>query len=174
MSIVATQTVRARLLRTVGGLVAAVLFYYFVPLPDQPSSAARVLAFLVGLCGLVVLILQQVRQQLRAPENDAVRLNTLIVLLYLVVVFFSLTYVQIERLSPGQFVDLQTRTDALYFTIATLGTVGFGDVHPDGQLARTVVTTQIVFDLVFVAALISVFSHRIHQVVAAHRIGTHD
>ena len=62
---------------------------------------------------------------------------------------------------------LDTRTDALYFTVVTLGTVGYGDVHPVGQAARLIATTQIAFDLVFVAALLSVFSSRVTRVVAA-------
>jgi voltage-gated potassium channel len=174
MSAMSTQTWRARLLRSIATLTAAMLFYYFVPLPDEDRSVLGMLVFLVGLAALIVFVVLQVRNQLRAGENDVVRLNSLLVVLYIVVVFFSLAYVQIERFSPGQFADLQTRTDGLYFTVATLGTVGYGDVHPVGQAARILATTQIVFDLVFVAALISVFSNRVGQVVAAHRAARGD
>ena len=40
--------------------------------------------------------------------------------------------------------------DALYFTMSTIATVGFGDVHATGQVARVVVTLQIFLDLIFV------------------------
>ncbi len=40
--------------------------------------------------------------------------------------------------------------DALYFTMSTIATVGFGDVHATGQVARAVVTLQIFLDLIFV------------------------
>ena len=40
--------------------------------------------------------------------------------------------------------------DALYFTMSTIATVGFGDVHATGQVARVVVTVQIFLDLIFV------------------------
>ena len=40
--------------------------------------------------------------------------------------------------------------DALYFTMSTIATVGFGDVHATGQAARVVVTLQIFLDLIFV------------------------
>jgi voltage-gated potassium channel len=144
-------------------------FYYLVPLPDDESSVLRLLGFGIGLGAMMSLVVSQVRRQLHAPDNHTVRVNSLLVVLYLVVVFFALAYVQIERSSPGQFADLQTRTDALYFTVTTLGTVGYGDVHPVGQVARVVATVQIAFDLVFVAALLSVFSGRVSQVVAARR-----
>ena len=65
-----------------------------------------------------------------------------------VITFFALTYVWLERASPGAFAELNTRTDGLYFTVATMGTVGYGDVNPVGQAARAVATTQIGFDLV--------------------------
>jgi voltage-gated potassium channel len=164
-----TETVRGRVMRSVATLAAAMLFYYFVPLPEEHRSIGTLLAFLVGMSALIALIVVQVRKQLRAPDSARVRLNSLLVVLYLVVVFFSLAYVQIERVSPGQFAELQTRTDALYFTVVTLGTVGYGDVHPVGQAARVLATIQIAFDLVFVAALVSVFSNRVGQVVAAYR-----
>jgi voltage-gated potassium channel len=163
-----------RLIRSVAILGAALLFYYFVPLRDERSNLGQAAGFLVGLGVLVFLVTLQVRHQLRAPDNEVVRLYSLLAMLYVVVVFFSLAYLQIERLSPGQFVDLQTRTDALYFTVATLGTVGYGDVHPVGQTARIFATAQIGFDLVFVAALISVFTNRVGRVVAARRAGGGD
>ena len=77
-------------------------------------------------------------------------------------------------MTPGEFAELETRTDALYFTVATLGTVGYGDVHPVGQMARIFATAQIVFDLVFVAMLVSVFSNRVGRVVAARRVSGGD
>ena len=49
----------------------------------------------------------------------------------------------------GQFVGLQTRLDALYFTGVTMATVGYGDVHPSGQVARAVVLVQLVYTLAF-------------------------
>jgi hypothetical protein len=61
---------------------------------------------------------------------------------------------------PTQFESLQTRTDALYYTVITLGTVGYGDVHAVGQAARIVTTIQVAFDLVVIGALIAVASSR--------------
>ncbi len=128
------------------------VFYYFVPLPDEGLSMVGVASVRRGMAALMLLVLLAGA----APASCAGRricplLNSLLVVLYLVIVFFSLAYVQIERWSPGEFAELETRTDALYFTVTTLGTVGYGDVHAVGQMARIFVTTQIVFDVVFVA-----------------------
>jgi hypothetical protein len=43
-----------------------------------------------------------------------------------------------------QVSGLNTRTDALYFTLVTMATVGFGDIHAEGQFARAMVICLIV------------------------------
>lgn len=48
-----------------------------------------------------------------------------------------------------QFVGLQTRLDALYFTGVTIATVGYGDIHPTGQVARAVVLLQLLYTFAF-------------------------
>jgi hypothetical protein len=69
----------------------------------------------------------------------------------------------------GQFADLHDRTDALYFNISTLATVGFGDIHPAGQLARAAVTLQIVFNLVFLGAAVSMITSTFRRRTQAQR-----
>ena len=64
---------------------------------------------------------------------------------------------------------METKTDALYFTMSTLATVGFGDVHATGQLARLLVTIQIAFNLVFVATLVTVLSKRVRRNLGVER-----
>lgn len=60
----------------------------------------------------------------------------------------------ISRLGPGNFTDLKTKWDAVYFTITTIATVGYGDIHPESQLARLWVSAQIVIGFAFVAFVI--------------------
>ena len=70
----------------------------------------------------------------------------------LVLVVFSAIYFVAAR-GPGAFAGLSTKTDSLYFTVTTLSTVGYGDIHPVGQQPRIVVTVQILFDLVLVGGV---------------------
>ncbi len=58
---------------------------------------------------------------------------------------------------------MTTKTDALYFTVSTLATVGFGDVHATAQLSRALVIIQIVFNLAFVGTLVSLLTRLIHE-----------
>ncbi len=41
-----------------------------------------------------------------------------------------------------------SRLDALYFTVTTLATVGFGDITPTSDVARAVTTVQMVMGVV--------------------------
>ena len=51
---------------------------------------------------------------------------------------------------------VETRVDARYFALATLTTVGYGDVSAQGQVARAVVCGQLVFSIGVVATGASV------------------
>jgi voltage-gated potassium channel len=136
-------------------IAAATAVYYQIPVPGQMHESSWVVMFCCGVIVLGVLILLALRRLLRAGEDARVR--GLILLLALTVLFFSWADDSVASL-PGQFADLHDKTDALYFNISTLATVGFGDVHAAGQLARAAVTLQIVFNLVFLGAAVSMIS----------------
>lgn len=145
-------------------LVGTLLFFYCVPIGDEEHPIWRWILFVVGLGLLIFLIAVQLRKQLAAGSDPGVRIRSLIILLYPVVTLFALTYYVIQIADPTQFTDLVTRTDSLYFTVITLGTVGYGDVHAVGQLARVVSMVQVVFDLVVIGALIAVATSRFQAV----------
>ena len=113
---------------------------------------------------------RQLRVMGRYQAGDpSVRLDVLALVIFVVVPLFALGYYALEQADSDQFAEMGTKTDALYFTMSTLGTVGFGDVHATGQLARILVTIQIVFDLVFVAALVSVLTTQFRARAAERR-----
>lgn len=138
-------------------VAAATAIYYVIPVPSRMSQDSWAIMFFAGTAALGVLILVAGARLLRTRETETVRVRSLIVLLSVTLLFFSWADKSVSTL-PGQFVDLHTRTDALYFSVSTLATVGFGDVHPAGQLARAAVTLQIVFNLVFLGAAITLIT----------------
>lgn len=155
------------------GLAAVMAAYYATPVGELPSGVGMALS-VVGLLGgvslLAWLIVRQVRRIAHTGPNDqAVRLEGLVLLLFVVVPMFALGYLALEESDSSQFVGLATKTDAMYFALATLGTVGYGDVHAEGQLARGLVSVQITFDLVFVAALVGLLTGQIRERVASRR-----
>jgi voltage-gated potassium channel len=136
-------------------IAAATVVYYVIPVPAHIREGSWIILFSCGVVVLGLLIVLAVARLLRAGEQARVR--GLVLLLTLSVLFFSYADESVARL-PGQFVSLSTKTDALYFNVSTLATVGFGDVHAVGQLARVAVTLQIVFNLIFLGAAVSVIA----------------
>ena len=61
---------------------------------------------------------------------------------------FACTYFVLERLSAGTFSQPLTRSDSLYFTVTVFSTVGFGDITPKTELARLLVTGQMITDVI--------------------------
>jgi voltage-gated potassium channel len=145
---------------TFAGLIVA---YYAVP-----SGAASDAAFAFGLiftaAAVIVLgwaITGQVRRQLRGGSDVAIQ--SLLTLLELVVVVFAYGFFRLEQSRPGEVAGLETRTDALYFTVSTMTTVGFGDIHANGQVARVMILVQMGFNIVFVGALASIVSGQVRR-----------
>lgn len=136
-------------------VVVATAAYFLVPVPGRMRESSWAALFSCGTAVLGLLIVLAIRRLLGAGER--VRVRALVLLLVLTVLWFAWCDDSVARL-PGQFADLSTKTDGVYFTVSTLATVGFGDVHPVGQLARSAVTVQMVFNLVFLGAAIGVIS----------------
>ncbi|NJP35289.1 two pore domain potassium channel family protein [Micromonospora sp. HSS6-12] len=136
--------------------------YFVVPVESDPNGArlaVRSLATLLLVAWVAWLVTTQVRRQLAAggtgPAAEVPALLRLAVALVAGLLAFALADYVIARSSPGQFVDLDTRIDALYFALATLTTIGYGDVHPQGQIARAAVSAQMVFSIGVIATGVS-------------------
>lgn len=141
--------------------VALFVVYFTVPL-DFFGPARPVFSWIFLLCALLVLaalILYQIR--LVVTDSDKGRPALAIALLIVLSLFvFSRTYLALA-LADGQFNGLHTRIDALYFTVTTMSTVGYGDVSAVGQAARVVVMVQILFNFVFLTAGASALTRRL-------------
>jgi voltage-gated potassium channel len=164
-----------RLRRNVLTFAAVLVAYYAVPVDELPSGAGLVLSAVGLVAGVALLAWSMVRQvqrlARRPPGDESVRLEGLVLLLYVVVPVFALGFFALEQADADQFAELETKTDALYFAASTVATVGFGDVHATGQLARGLVTFQLAFNLVFVGALASVLVAQVRERATARRTG---
>jgi hypothetical protein len=142
-----------------GNLLAVLVLFFAVPVRTDMSAARLVVSALVslvavGVMGFFILRVSTVDSgQLRLRPLRPVHL---ILALEIVLVVFALLYYTIATNTEGQITGISTRVDALYFTAVTMATVGFGDIHADGQAARALVTVQIVFNVGFVAAFAGV------------------
>jgi polar amino acid transport system substrate-binding protein len=59
-----------------------------------------------------------------------------------------------RRRNAGQFPASPREgiANGVWLALVTMTTVGYGDVHAAGQLARGITTVQLVFDVIFIAA----------------------
>ena len=79
----------------------------------------------------------------RAPRARVDRaLVRLVVALVAGLLAFALADYVVAGSRPGQFVRPAHPVDALYFALTTLTTIGYGDVHAQGQIARVVVSCR--------------------------------
>ncbi|MFQ1002824.1 potassium channel family protein [Modestobacter sp. SSW1-42] len=154
---------RARRRRMSGAVVLLVAAFYVVPVAEpvaEPGTLLRAGGTAVLLGAGVWFIAREVVREARVAGGGApaerVQVDRLVLALVLGVLVFALADFVVATSGDGQFVGLQTRTDALYFSLATLCTVGFGDVHAAGQLARALVSLQMVFDVAVLASAIQV------------------
>jgi voltage-gated potassium channel len=150
-------------------LIALLVTGYFeLPLgvfgPDRPLLSWT--SFAIGLVLLSVLLLREIRLVLLESDRGRPAVGIILVI-FLSLVIFATAYLSLARHS-GEFHGLHTRMDALYFTVITVSTVGYGDVSPAGQAARAVVVVQILYNFVFLAAGTSALTRQIRGRVVRH------
>jgi voltage-gated potassium channel len=135
--------------RLVAFSVVVLSLYFVIPVGgfnnDNPAAAwirlaGVVLVFFAALALQLRMILMAHIPKVRAA---AAVVETLLMFLCL----FALLYSSMSSTDPSSFSEPLTKTDALYFTISTFATVGFGDITPVNQLARAVVSVQMIADL---------------------------
>jgi voltage-gated potassium channel Kch len=150
-----------RALLTVAVLVA---LYYILPLGERwrLSAGLRVLA---GLAAFVAVLTWQIRTVLRSKHPGIRAMEALALTVPLFLLLFAATYFLLSANGSANFSQEHlSRTDALYFTVTTFATVGYGDISATSQTARVVVMSQMLLDLLILGIGINAF-------VKAARVG---
>jgi hypothetical protein len=132
-----------------------VVIYVFVPFDGDLWWIGAVGGLMV-VAAIVPWTVRRVRAILVSEQPLVEGAIVLTLVFVLLVVSFSLVYYTLQHHKTAQFADLNTKLDSVYFVVSTLATVGFGDVHATGQLARGLVTLQIVFDFAFLGLTLRV------------------
>jgi voltage-gated potassium channel len=143
------------LLRSCASIVVLLVLYYAAPL-DRPLTVRTGLVFVTALLafgGAVAFevrgILVSVRPRLRAIRALAVGVPLLLVV-------FASAYCTVDAQQAGAFSESLSRTDGLYFTVTVFSTVGFGDITAQTELARILVTIQMIVGLLTVGIIAKV------------------
>lgn len=134
-------------LRALGTTVALVAIYYLLPL-DHTSTWIAATTLIIGLVALIALVIFQVRWIIGAQFPGLRAVESLATSLPLFLLLFAGTYVVMASVSTSNFGEKLTHTDALYFAMTVLTTVGFGDITAKSEGARLLVTGQMATDLI--------------------------
>lgn len=131
---------------------AVITLYYLAPL-DRPLTTGTALLLGGALLLFAVFIWVQVRDILASEHPRLRAVQALIVGLPLLIVMFAASYCTVDAQQPAAFSEALTRTDGIYFAVTVFATVGFGDITPVSQLARVLVTVQMVLGLLTVGVI---------------------
>ena len=142
--------------RTLLTSVGLLVLYFVLPL-DREFSGGTVVVLGLGVLVMGLLVAWQVRSILRSPHPALRAVEALALSLPLFVVLFAATYTVLSESRPDSFSEPLNRIDSLYFVVTVFATVGFGDISPVSDVARVLVTLQMVADLVLIGLVLRVF-----------------
>jgi hypothetical protein len=141
-------------LRSVLAFAVVLGAYFLIPVGERVGDGSAIVRLALGVLLFGGILAWQVRQIMRSEVPALQAVEALIVAIPTFIVVYASTYVGIEAALPGSFSQPLDKTAALYFTVVTLGTVGFGDITPVSSAARITVSSQIMLDLVLIAVVV--------------------
>jgi len=164
--------------RTTVTLVLLTVGYYLVPIGGRWDDAVWLLR-LAGALLLVTVLTERTRRyvarrlrrlnpdrhliptpSLRGESARWLRIELLHSALYLLVLAFALAYAITATASPPQFLGIDDRTDALYFSVTLVSTVGLGDIHPTGTFGQLLATSHRLFNVIYLGTALRLLSAR--------------
>ncbi|MBO2447441.1 two pore domain potassium channel family protein [Actinomadura barringtoniae] len=123
--------------------------YYLLPL-DGTFTVTTAVLLLCALVALAASFTWHARSIVRSEHPRLRAIEALVTSVSLFLLMFALAYSLMDNTTQGAFSEPLNRTDALYFTLTTFSTVGFGDIVPRSTPARVLTMVQMIGDLVIV------------------------
>lgn len=154
------------IVRGTTGVTLLLLAYGYLPLSAATNGAlvVRVIgaAILMTLfvVGEIKMISHSEFPQLRAAD-------ALIVGVTLIMVLFASIYLSMSRANASSFSEPLGRTGAMYLTMTTLSTVGYGDIVAETDAARITVMIQMVFNVAFIGLAVKWISYTARRRLAS-------
>jgi voltage-gated potassium channel len=136
---------------------AVLLVLYFVLPLDRSFTVGTLLALIGGIAATGVLVAWQLRSILRSRHPALRAVEALALSLPLFLLLFAAAYAVLSGSQPAAFTEPLNRVDCLYFVVTVFATVGFGDISAASQLARVLVTVQMVGDLLLIGLVLRAF-----------------
>src|SRR5664279_3694142 len=150
-------------------LAGVLLFAAYYLLPLDKSQDFGILLLIGGLILIAGVVTWQVRAILKSPFPRIRGFQTLISGIPLMLVVFAAVYYLTGQAQAASFTQPMDKVDAMYFTVTVFSTVGFGDITAKTDLARTLVTIQMLFNLVVLGLVAKVIFGAVDRGVKQRR-----
>lgn len=154
---------------TIAALAIAAIIYVWAS--DDVATVVHLILFAVALASLAFGFVDMLVRDIRHTYKHSINWRMMVVAVMIVetVLLFAFTYLTVTEL-PSEITGMNTVLDAFYFTMTTLLTIGFGDIAAEGQLARGLVLTQMLFTILVLSASVRLFSSLVREATEKARL----
>lgn len=146
------------------GLMLAV--YSLVPLNGRLPIVSIAATAVVGLLVFGAVFVYQVRRIRRSARPTLTAVEALVLVYGTFLIQFAVLYVALSSTDAAAFSEELNRVAGLYLSITVLSTVGFGDITAASDLARLLVSFQMIADLVLIGTAVRILSTTARRAVA--------
>jgi voltage-gated potassium channel len=111
-----------------------------------------------GLLLIAGVVAWQIRLIINSPFPRIQAVQAVLVGIPLLLCIFAACYYVVGATQVDSFTQAMSKVGAMYFTVTVFSTVGFGDITAKTDLARSLVTLQMIFSLVVLGLIVKLFS----------------
>ncbi len=158
-----TRSALRRVGEILGVSAIALAVYFVIPFDEGIGVLLAGLVVLATITALVPLSIRRAGQVMTSDQPVLVAAQSLFTMLTVMIVSFASVYYVLGTHRPLQMQGIETKIDALYFTITVLSTVGFGDITATGQGARLIVSAHMIVNVVLLTIAIRLLSWAVKQ-----------
>lgn len=145
-------------LRPVLIIAAMLVLYAIVPLRRGVAVWTVASTATIGLLIFAAVFVHQVRRIKRSRTPALTAVEALVLVYGTFLIQFAVLYVALSTSDPASFSEPINRVGGIYLSITVLSTVGFGDIAADSDLARIIVSVQMIADLALIGTAVRVLT----------------
>jgi voltage-gated potassium channel len=151
------RRVKARMLAR-GALVGVLILVGYFVLPMDSPGVSGTIVLAVGLLLAVGAVVWQVRMIVNHPFPRVGAYEGLLAGIPLLLCVFATSYYVVGVTQVDSFTQSMNKVGAMYFTVTVFSTVGFGDITAKTDLARSLVTVQMMITLVVLGLVVKLLT----------------
>ena len=152
-------------LRTTVSVSALFAAYFLIP-TRSADDGTDLPWLLLELCVFAVIVGIQVPAIVKAKYPILRAVETLAVLVPLYLLLFARIYLSNSLNDQSAFTEPLNLVKALYFTVTVFASVGFGDIYPETDSMRLLVTAQMLLNLIVFGVVIRLLASAARRGVA--------